>query len=43
VAVSDVLARTLFPGEIPLGILTALAGSIIFLALLTRETLKVRS
>jgi iron complex transport system permease protein len=43
VAVSDVLARTLLPGEIPLGILTALAGSIIFLALLTRETLKVRS
>jgi iron complex transport system permease protein len=38
----DDLARVLLPGEIPLGILTALIGSVIFIALLTRGTLRAR-
>ena len=32
----DDLARTLFPGELPLGILTSLIGAIVFLVLLAR-------
>ncbi|HSN94264.1 MAG TPA: iron ABC transporter permease [Anaerolineaceae bacterium] len=34
--VCDDLARTLFPGELPLGILTSLIGAIVFLILLAR-------
>jgi len=42
VVVCDDLARALLPGEIPLGILTALFGAAIFIALLTRATLRAR-
>lgn len=34
----DDLARTLLPGEIPLGILTALLGAVLFIGLLVRPT-----
>ncbi len=34
--VCDDLARTLFPGELPLGILTSLIGAVVFLFLLAR-------
>jgi iron complex transport system permease protein len=34
----DDLARVLFPGEIPLGILTSLIGAAIFMALMMRQT-----
>jgi len=36
VVLCDDLARAILPGEIPLGILTALSGALIFIALLTR-------
>ncbi len=35
--ICDDLARTLLPGEIPLGILTALLGSLLFILLLVRK------
>jgi iron complex transport system permease protein len=35
--VCDTVARTLLPGEIPLGILTSLAGASLFIILLTRK------
>ncbi|MEN6410593.1 MAG: iron ABC transporter permease [Anaerolineaceae bacterium] len=37
----DDLARTLFPGEIPLGILTSLMGAGIFMALMASNRIKV--
>jgi iron complex transport system permease protein len=40
--VCDDLARALLPGEIPLGILTALFGALLFLALMMRTTLKTQ-
>jgi iron complex transport system permease protein len=40
VVVCDDLARTLLAGEIPLGILTALIGAVIFLLLMMRNTAK---
>ena len=40
---SDTIARTLLPGEIPLGILTAGIGSILFMYLMMSAGLKVRS
>jgi iron complex transport system permease protein len=40
VVVCDDLARTLLAGEIPLGILTALIGAVIFLFLMMRSTVK---
>jgi iron complex transport system permease protein len=36
---SDTVARTLLPGEIPLGILTSLLGAGLFLAMLTTNRL----
>jgi iron complex transport system permease protein len=41
VLLCDDLARTVLPGEIPLGILTSFAGAALFLALLMRRELKV--
>jgi iron complex transport system permease protein len=41
VVVCDDLARTLLAGEIPLGILTALIGAVIFMLLMMRSTVKV--
>ena len=38
----DNLARTVLPGEIPLGILTSLAGAASFLVLMTRPTTRVQ-
>ena len=38
----DDLARALFAGEIPLGILTSLFGALIFLALMTIQSVKAR-
>ena len=38
VLVADGLARTLFPGELPLGILTALLGAALFVAALASRT-----
>jgi iron complex transport system permease protein len=38
----DDLARVLFPGEIPLGILTSLIGAAIFMALMLRQTTGVQ-
>jgi len=35
--VSDTLARTLYAGEIPLGILTSAAGALLFILILTRK------
>jgi iron complex transport system permease protein len=40
VVICDDLARTLLAGEIPLGIITALLGAVIFMILMTRSTLK---
>jgi iron complex transport system permease protein len=40
IVVCDDLARTLLAGEIPLGILTALIGAVIFMILMMRSTLK---
>lgn len=37
----DDLARTLYPGEIPLGILTSLAGATVFLYLMIRQRMPV--
>jgi iron complex transport system permease protein len=42
VVACDDLARVLLPGEIPLGILTALVGSVGFLALLTHATPRLK-
>jgi iron complex transport system permease protein len=42
VVACDDLARVLLPGEIPLGILTALVGSVSFLVLLTRATPRLK-
>jgi iron complex transport system permease protein len=42
VVVCDDLARTLLPGEIPVGILTSLVGAVIFISLMTHTGLKVR-
>lgn len=39
VVICDNLARTLLPGEIPLGILTSLIGALIFIGLMMRVTL----
>lgn len=39
----DTLARALFPGEIPLGILTSLLGAIIFLLLMSFQPTRPRS
>lgn len=39
---SDTVARTLLPGEIPLGILTSLFGSALFLVMLTTNRLGLR-
>jgi iron complex transport system permease protein len=41
--VCDDLARALLPGEIPLGILTALFGALLFLALMMRTTLRAQA
>jgi len=41
VLVCDSLARTILPGEIPLGILTSFAGAAFFIALLLRRRLEV--
>jgi ABC-type Fe3+-hydroxamate transport system substrate-binding protein len=41
VLLCDDLARTVLPGEIPLGILTSFAGAALFLALLMRRDVKV--
>jgi len=38
----DSLARTLLPGEIPLGIITSLLGSVIFLGLMILQGIKVQ-
>ncbi len=38
----DTLARTLLPGEIPLGILTSLLGAIVFLLLMTSHRFQVQ-
>ena len=40
--VSDTVARTLLPGEIPLGILTSLIGATLFLVLLTSKRTGIR-
>lgn len=40
VLLCDDAARTLFPGEIPLGIVTALLGALLFLLLFTRRRLR---
>ena len=40
--VSDTVARTLLPGEIPLGILTSLLGATLFLVLLTSKRTGLR-
>lgn len=40
--VSDTVARTLLPGEIPLGILTSLIGASLFLVLLTSKRTGIR-
>jgi len=37
----DDLARTLLPGEIPLGILTSLIGAVLFIVFLMTRTVKV--
>ncbi len=39
----DTLARTLFPGEIPLGIITSLLGAVMFAYLMMSTGLKVKS
>lgn len=41
--ICDDLARALLPGEIPLGILTALFGALLFMVLMLRSTLKVKA
>jgi iron complex transport system permease protein len=41
--VADDLARTLLPGEIPLGILTSAIGAILFIYLMVSMGIKVRS
>lgn len=41
VVVCDDVARTMFAGEIPLGIVTSLAGAVGFVLLMTRVTLRV--
>jgi iron complex transport system permease protein len=41
VLLCDDLARTVLPGEVPLGILTSFAGAALFLALLMRREVKV--
>ncbi len=41
--VSDDLARSLLPGELPLGVLTSLIGAILFIYFMTRVHLKVRA
>ncbi|MBS1249832.1 MAG: putative ABC transporter permease protein [Chloroflexi bacterium] len=38
----DTLARTLLPGEIPLGILTSLIGAVLFAYLMMSNSLKVK-
>jgi iron complex transport system permease protein len=38
----DDLARTLLAGEIPLGVVTSLVGSILFGTLLLRGTVRIR-
>ncbi len=40
--ISDTVARTLLPGEIPLGILTSLIGASLFLVLLTSKRTGIR-
>ena len=42
VIICDDLARTLLPGEIPLGIITAFLGALIFVALMSRQRLVVK-
>lgn len=42
VVICDNLARALLPGEIPLGILTSLLGSLIFIALMMSARLELR-
>lgn len=40
--VCDDIARVLFPGEVPLGILTSLIGAAVFMALMMRQTVTVQ-
>ncbi len=42
VVLSDDIARTLLPGEIPLGILTSLLGALFFVILLTSQSLTLK-
>ena len=39
--ICDDLARTLLPGELPLGILTSLIGALLFILFLMTRTVKV--
>lgn len=39
---SDMIARTLLTGEIPLGILTSLIGALLFIALMISQSMRVR-
>jgi iron complex transport system permease protein len=39
----DDLARNLLPGEIPLGIITSLAGAVVFLGLMMQKNISVQS
>jgi iron complex transport system permease protein len=41
--ISDDLARSLLPGEIPLGILTSVIGAVLFIFFMTKAPLKVRA
>jgi iron complex transport system permease protein len=43
VLICDDAARTVLGGEIPLGLLTSLAGAVVFLATLLRQELRLRS
>ena len=43
IVISDTLARTLLSGEIPLGILTSAIGAILFMYLMLRSGIQVRS
>ncbi len=42
VLVCDDVARTVLPGEIPLGLLTSFAGAVVFLGMLMRREVKLR-
>ena len=41
--IADDLARTILPGEIPLGILTSAIGAVLFIYLMISMGIKVRS